>query len=368
MAAAYQTELRSLMYQDVNFNSPVLTARNVTIALSSNSSFSTSASTSITVHNVNLPPVVTELETTPLAYSANTTPVPISATLVITDADTTNLSSATVKITSGYQNNAGGSRRHRHGRPPCNGITASFDATTGTLTLTGNVAVGYYRLALRSVTFGSSGTAVSAASRTLTITATDTNSVSSTPVTRQVTLSVPPTLSGIRSTQTFVKGSPPMPISASLLLSDAAGVTISSATVAITNWNSNEDRMTFYNSAALAHTFNVNNATNTALLTLTGNASAAAYQTELRSLMYQDVNFNSPVLTARKVTIAFTDSAFNDGSVVTSISVQNVNLRPVLSGRLKRRHWPTPPTVLPRQFRRRCWPVITIRRTLLPPR
>ena len=89
-----------------------------------------------------------------------------------------------------------------------------------------------------------------------------------------------------------------MPISASLLLSDAAGLTISSATVAITNWNSHEDRMTFYNSAALAHTFNVNNATNTAVLTLTGNASVAAYQTELRSLMYQDVNLNSPVLTA----------------------------------------------------------------------
>ena len=66
--------------------------------------------TGISVQNVGEPrrPVLSGIETTPLACTANGAPEAISATLLANDYDTTNLTSATVRISSGYQNNTGG--------------------------------------------------------------------------------------------------------------------------------------------------------------------------------------------------------------------------------------------------------------------
>ena len=71
------------------------------------------------------------------------------------------------------------------------GIVGSFNATTGTLTFTGTSYVGYYREVLRLVTFSTSGSAVSTATRTFTVIATDDfvpTAMSSIPVTRNVTV------------------------------------------------------------------------------------------------------------------------------------------------------------------------------------
>ncbi len=330
-AAHYEKTLQSLIYQDVNFNNPVLTARRFKIDVMIGGSAKVTATSQVSVQNVNLPPILTLIESTPLVYSTNTPPQPISSTLLVNDPDSNFVTKATVKITSGYQNNGGGNDLLSFASQ--NGIDGSFDPSTGTLTLTGTSYVGNYRTALRSVTFSTSGIAISTAQRTLTITAVDDNPGSpatSPPVTRTISVNPVLSLQGLGDGVTFVKGSTPLAIAPNLIVTEAANVMISSATVTFTNWVGNEDRLNFLNTYALQHTFVVG-ANGTAVLTLTGSNTSLAYQTTLRSIVYQDVNFNSPVLDGRSFTIAVTDGLFKNATTSTSLVVQNVNLRPVLS-------------------------------------
>jgi hypothetical protein len=121
---------------------------------------------------------------------ANQRPLYIANTATLTDLDSDNLTKLTIQITSGYQNDANGqdvlSLINQYG------ITGTFDAASGTLTLTGTAYIGYYREVLRTVTFSSSGSNVSTANRIVTIIASDDGSPTpamSTAVTRTVTVS-----------------------------------------------------------------------------------------------------------------------------------------------------------------------------------
>ena len=90
---------------------------------------------------------------------------------LVADADSNLLTSLTVQITSGYQNDTNGkdvlSFTNQYG------ITGVFDSTTGKLTFSGSVYVGYYREVLRLVKFSTTGSSISTANRTFTVIATD---------------------------------------------------------------------------------------------------------------------------------------------------------------------------------------------------
>ena len=85
----------------------------------------------LTVSAVNDAPVLTAGGT--LAYTENQAATAIDGTITVTDVDSTNLVGATIQITRQL--------RQRPGRPVLRdrplGITGTFNATTGTLTLTG---------------------------------------------------------------------------------------------------------------------------------------------------------------------------------------------------------------------------------------
>ncbi len=189
-AAAYQATLKTLAYQDVTLSSPIVGTRNVSITVSDGSSNSNSVTTNVSVKNVNLPPALSGIENNPLSYKANSTPVAITSTTTISDPDSLNLSSLTIQITSGYQNNSGGKDKLSFVNQ--NGITGTFNATTGTLTLSGISSLSNYLTALQSVKFSTSGTAISTATRTLTILATDDSATPgiSTPITRNIAVSL----------------------------------------------------------------------------------------------------------------------------------------------------------------------------------
>ncbi len=189
-AAAYQATLRTLAYQNVTLGSPVVGTRNASITVSDGYSNSNLATTSITVKNVNLPPVLAGIETNPLTYKANSTGVAITSTATINDPDSVNLSSLTIQITSGYQNNSGGADKLSFVNQ--NGIIGTFNAATGTLTLSGVSSLSNYQAALRSVKFSTSGTAISTATRTLSIVATDdsTTRAVSAPIIRNIAVSL----------------------------------------------------------------------------------------------------------------------------------------------------------------------------------
>jgi Ca2+-binding RTX toxin-like protein/subtilisin-like proprotein convertase family protein len=116
------------------------------------------------------------------SYSENAPPVANLVTAAISDVDSPNLSSATVRISAGFQTG------DVLGFTNQLGITGSWDLPSRTLTLSGTTTLANYQTALAAVTFANPTDNPGSATRTLTWTLTDTSALSSTPVTSSVTV------------------------------------------------------------------------------------------------------------------------------------------------------------------------------------
>ncbi len=105
---------------------------------------------------------------TPISYTENDGPVAVDSTLSISDVDDTNIESSVVRITNNYANGEDILAFVDTGN-----ITASWDAASGTLTLTGSDTVANYEAALRSVTYQNTSESPNTSTRTISFTAND---------------------------------------------------------------------------------------------------------------------------------------------------------------------------------------------------
>jgi uncharacterized delta-60 repeat protein len=137
-----------------------------------------SGSTTVSVTAVNDAPVLTAGAT--LAYTENDPASVLDATVTVSDADDTELSGATVQITGDYVEG-----EDVLAFADTASIIGSFDAVTGTLTLSGADTLANYEAALRSVTYASTSEDPSGLARTVTFIADD-GSDSSAPVTATI--------------------------------------------------------------------------------------------------------------------------------------------------------------------------------------
>ena len=130
---------------------------------------SVTGSATITVSAINDTPVVSAGAT--LAYTENASATVIDNTITLTDVDDTQITGATVTISTGFTSS------DTLGFANASGITGSGNSSTGVLTLTGTASVTNYRNALRTVTFqnSSDNPTASAANRTITWAVTDAN-------------------------------------------------------------------------------------------------------------------------------------------------------------------------------------------------
>ena len=119
----------------------------------------------VTVTGTNDPPVVTAGGT--LAWENGDGAKPIDGALTVSDIDSPMLIGGTVTITQGHDAN------DVLGFTTQNGISGSYNAGTGVLTLTGTATVEHYEDALRSVTFNTSGSPPSGANREVTFVVND---------------------------------------------------------------------------------------------------------------------------------------------------------------------------------------------------
>jgi hypothetical protein len=114
----------------------------------------------IGVTNVNEAPVITTTSTA-LSYIENATTV-IDSAITISDVDSLNLVNATISITSGFV-----SGQDILSFTNQNGITGSYNSTTGVLSLTGNTTLANYQTALRSITYRNSSDNPTTTTRTI---------------------------------------------------------------------------------------------------------------------------------------------------------------------------------------------------------
>ncbi len=117
---------------------------------------------------MNDPPVISNIETGALSYRAQDPGVQVTGTLTLSDDDSTAMSGATVAITAGFS-----SGNDLLSFTNQNGITGSFDASTGVLTLSGSASLASYQAALRSVQFFTSDNSATPAARTVSFAVTD---------------------------------------------------------------------------------------------------------------------------------------------------------------------------------------------------
>ncbi|MFM8931176.1 MAG: LamG-like jellyroll fold domain-containing protein, partial [Gemmataceae bacterium] len=302
------------------------------------------ATSTILISSVNDRPVATAGAT--LNYTENGAAAVIDATITLTDVDDANLTGATVTISTGFVSG------DTLGFTDQSGITGSYNATTGVLTLSGTATKAQYQTALRSVTFYSTSedptNNYTLANRTRTISwqVTDGNSagagagaLASTAVTSTINVTGvnDPPVATAGATLSYTENGAASVVDATITLTDADDTALASATVTLTSVVSG-DLLAFSNSDASLYG-NISGSYNsgTGVLTLTSSGSTATvaqWQSALRSVTYSSTSEDPTVANTRNsrtVTWAVTDAnsdsvgAQTSAGVTSTINIAAVN-------------------------------------------
>ena len=123
---------------------------------------SNTATVEINITAVNDAPALANVEAGALAYTENASATAVTSSITVTDNDSTNSTGATVQITGNYV-----SGQDVLAFANTVDITGTFNAGTGTLTLSGSDTLADYQAALRAVTYANTSDAPSTATRTV---------------------------------------------------------------------------------------------------------------------------------------------------------------------------------------------------------
>ena len=328
--ADYQTALQSITFSSASDNPTSFgtdTSRTITWTANDGALNSTAATSTLNITAVNDAPVVTAGAT--VGYTEQGTAVVLNSVLTVSDADNTMLASATVSITSGRL--AGDTLNFTNQ----NGISGSYDSSTGVLTLTGSSSLAHYQAALESITFSSTSanpTSFGAdTSRTVTWTIND-GALDSNAATSTVTITAvndPPVVTAGATVGYTERGTAAV-LDASLTLSDPDNTSLAGATVSITSGFFAGDTLNFTDQNGITGNYN----SGTGVLTLTGSASVADYQTALRSITFSSTSDNPTSFgtdTSRTITWAASDGALNSNAATSTVNVTAVNDPPVVT-------------------------------------
>ena len=325
--ANYEAALRTVTYQNTNSSAPNTLVRTVSFTVNDGTVNSNTVTRTITVSTVNDPPVLSAIELTALAYAEGQAATVISGAINIVDVDHTNLTGATVQITGNYVNG-----EDALSFTSMFGLTGTFDAPTGTMTITGTTSVANYRTAIRSVRYQNTNNSTpSTLARTVSFTVTDGVDNSNTQ-SRDINVTAVndvPVLAAIELTSLpYSEGDPATVITSTTTINDVDNTNIASASIRITiNYANGQDVLDFTSAFGITGTFTA--ATGT--LALTGPASLADYQSALQQVTYRNTNNNAPSTAMRTVSFTVNDGAGNSNTLTRTITFTAVNDAPVLA-------------------------------------
>ena len=332
----YRTALRTVTF--ANHNDPTTTPnRTVSYVVTDDQGLSgntVSRNISITTHPK--ASVLSGIETTAAVFKANdpyTPPAPVTSTLVVSDFDSLNLTSATITISNNYIRNED-SLVIDPAVASADKVTAAWNATTGQLTLTGLSSLANYQNALRSVKYVDSSSTPNTATRTVSFQVFDDTAGSPLPsnvVSRSVIISttnVAPSISTNTTTALqYVEKDPATIIAPALTITDPDSPNMNGATIKITsNYAFPQDQLIFTNTATIKGSFDSTSGT----LTLSGLDTQANYQTALRSVQYLNTS-NNPSGLARTVSFSVTDGLAYSNITNRVITVTPVNDPPTVA-------------------------------------
>ena len=326
--AAYQTALRSVAYANLSNNpSP---SRTIRFTVTDGALPSNIATRTIQITAINTAPTVTT-STGAVSYSENSGAVAIDPGIQLADLDSPNLTGATV-VLKGYAAGQDVLSFTNQG-----GITSSFDPATGILTLTGTAPLTTYQTALQSVAYSNASPNPSVTPRTVQFSVTDGEAPSNiaTRSLQVVATNSPPQVVTSAGLVAYAENGAAVAIDPGVAVSDPDSALLTGATVTLVNYLASEDVLSFTNQAGITGSFTAA----TGILTLTGSASVAAYQTALRSIAYSNASEN-PNITPRTLRFAVTDGTAISNPVTRSIQISSTNDAPIATASVKSINFP----------------------------
>ena len=281
----------------------------------------TSAGFAFTVTDDNAAPVVSDAGAT-LAYTEGDSATVIDGTLTITDVDDTNMEGATITISSGYQASEDVLALGNTGL----GISVASNSS-GVLTLSGSASKANYETAFESITYQNTNTDdPDNTNRTITWVVSD-GTANSSGVTSTITIADAndaPVVSDAGATLAYTEGDSATVIDGTLTVTDVDDTNMERATITISSgYQSSEDVLAFTNANGITGSWD----SGTGVLTLSGTASKANYETAFESVTYQNTDTGSPDTSDRIATWLVSDGDTNSAAGVTStISVSAPSL------------------------------------------
>jgi hypothetical protein len=337
--AHYQTVLQSIVYGNAS-DTPDTTSRSVTFVVNDGQDSSAVRTAAVSVTAANDAPIL-DTQVATASYTEDQPPTTLAPNTVVSDADNTNLQSATVTLT----NHPDGAAEVLSVDTTGTSITAvAYDSTTGVLSLTGDDTVASYQQVLRTVAYANSSQNANSTARNVTFVASDGTASSNTPtVTVAITVvNDPPVIDmngaggGIDSgpvaftedSSPNVVGSGPVNLGSSATVSDVDNAQLSSATLTLTNHPDgvNESLSVTIPGGSPITTGGYN--ASTGVLQLTGPATSAQFQAVLQSAKYNNVS-NTPNAANRDITSVVNDGSANSTVAHTTVTVTPTNDAPV---------------------------------------
>nr|MDZ8007734.1 hypothetical protein [Nostoc sp. DedSLP05] len=316
--ANYQTALQSITYANSSDN-PTLITRTISFVVNNGAANSTAVTRNINITAVNDAPIAI-VTNSAVAYSENATTA-IDPGIILTD-DSLNLVSATVSISSGFK-----SSEDTLNFTNKNGISSSYNSSTGVLTLTGTATVADYQTALQSITYTNSSDNPSTATRTISFVVDDgvANSITATRNLNLTAINDAPIATVTKSALAYTTKNAATAIDSGIILSDVDSANLVSATVKIASgFVSSEDTLNFTNQNGISSSYTKS----TGVLTLTGTATVADYQTALRSVTYSNSSDN-PSSVSRTISFVVNDGVANSTAVTRNLNTTAVNNPPI---------------------------------------
>jgi hypothetical protein len=322
--ADYQAALRTVTYENLS-DDPAPGARSVAFKVDDGSSESAAASVQVDVTVANDNPDL-QLAAAPASFTEEGAATPIDAALVLTDPDSAQIASATVKISAGLQT----AEDRLELSTPVTGIVAAYDEPTGTLTLTGPASVADFQVALRAVVYRNESDDPSTATRTVTVQAEDTDGAATPARTRDISLTAvdnAPTLTTTATALAYTENDAPTALDSGLTVADVDSPNLVGATVQIgAGYVEGEDRLAYPGGGGISASWEAGSGE----LTLSGSASPAAYEAVLRAVAYENLSDNPPA-GSRTVSVRVDDGVSESAAATRTVEVTPVNDGPDLT-------------------------------------
>ena len=271
------------------------------------------------------PSLALTLESTPTVTASGTvdyisggSAITVAPSASVSNPSGFNLASATVAITGGTFTNDGDTLT---ATTAGTAISASFSGET--LTLSGNDTLAHYRQVLDSVAFASTAAdqtnGGANATRTVSWTVSDGVITSATPTTTIAMHTAATITAG--ATVTFTGGGPVTVLDSGLTISDITASTLASATITVGGLVSG-DQLNFTDQNGITGSYRAG----TGVLTLSGTASQASYQTALESITYSFTPSNGDPTGGGSHTSRSLSWVVSDGVVASAAATSALNV------------------------------------------